>query len=51
MPLPHPPLPAQPGAGGGDLGALKEEIARTVLHEVGHYFGLNEGDMVRLDIH
>ena len=27
------------------------EIGKTVLHEVGHYFGLNEEDMVRLEIH
>ena len=33
------------------LATLKEEIGKTVLHEVGHFFGLNEEDMVRLDIH
>jgi len=34
-----------------DVDTLKDEIGKTVLHEVGHYFGLNEDDMVRLDIH
>jgi predicted Zn-dependent protease with MMP-like domain len=34
-----------------DLGTLKDEIGKTVLHEVGHFFGLNEEDMVRLEIH
>jgi len=34
-----------------DIETLKDEIGKTVLHEVGHYFGLAEDDMVRLNIH
>jgi Flp pilus assembly protein TadD len=34
-----------------DLNTLKDEIGKTVLHEVGHFFGLKEEDMVRLDVH
>lgn len=30
---------------------LVDEIGKTILHEVGHYFGLGEDDMVRLQIH
>src|SRR5690606_41317918 len=29
---------------------LMEEVRVTVLHEVGHYFGLDEDDMVRLGL-
>lgn len=29
-------------------GALREEIAVTLLHEIGHYFGLEEEDLERL---
>lgn len=29
---------------------LEEEVAITVLHEIGHYFGLDEEDMVRLGL-
>jgi len=27
------------------LGDLREEVRRTVLHEVGHHFGMEEGDL------
>jgi predicted Zn-dependent protease with MMP-like domain len=27
------------------LGALQEEIRRTILHEVGHHFGMEEGEL------
>lgn len=30
------------------VAALKEEIAITLLHEIGHSFGLDEGDLERL---
>lgn len=35
------------GAGGVRAGdaALKDQIRRTVLHEIGHHFGLGEGDL------
>jgi predicted Zn-dependent protease with MMP-like domain len=29
----------------GSLGALREEIRRTVLHEVGHHFGMDEHEL------
>mgnify|MGYP005813335487 CR=1 FL=1 len=29
---------------------LEEQVEITVLHEVGHYFGLDENDMVRLGL-
>jgi predicted Zn-dependent protease with MMP-like domain len=36
-------------AGGwGDEAALAEEIRVTVLHEIGHHFGLDEDDLERL---
>lgn len=31
------------------LARLKEEIAITLLHEIGHFFGLSEEDLHRLD--
>ncbi len=35
--------------GGGDLDeAIREQVRRTVLHEVGHHFGLSEADLRRL---
>jgi predicted Zn-dependent protease with MMP-like domain len=30
---------------------LREEIAITLLHEIGHFFGLDEGDLERLGYH
>ncbi len=33
-----------------DADALKEEVQITVLHEVGHFFGLEEDDMERLGL-
>ncbi len=33
-----------------DEDMLREEIAVTILHEVGHFFGLDEGDMERLGL-
>jgi predicted Zn-dependent protease with MMP-like domain len=33
---------------GHDELRLKEEIAITLLHEVGHFFGLEEEDLERL---
>jgi len=35
----------------GDGHVLIDEIGKTILHEVGHFFGLSEDDMVRLQIH
>lgn len=29
---------------------LREEVQTTVLHEVGHYFGLDEGDLLRIGL-
>jgi predicted Zn-dependent protease with MMP-like domain len=29
--------------------AVRREVRRTVLHEIGHYFGLDEGDLRQLD--
>lgn len=34
-----------------DEDELCEQVEITVLHEVGHYFGLDEDDMERLDLH
>lgn len=31
--------------GADDWGSLVEEIRRTVLHEVGHHFGMDEDDL------
>jgi predicted Zn-dependent protease with MMP-like domain len=31
-----------------DVGELREEIRVTVLHELGHYFGLDEGRLSEL---
>jgi len=31
-----------------DREALKEEIRKTILHEVGHYFGMSEKELRRL---
>lgn len=36
-------------AGGDFEEAVRREVRRTVLHEIGHYFGLGEGDLARLD--
>ena len=33
-----------------DEDALREEIEVTILHEIGHYFGLDEDDMQRLGL-
>lgn len=33
-----------------DEAELREEVRITVLHEVGHFFGLDEDDMVRLGL-
>jgi predicted Zn-dependent protease with MMP-like domain len=40
---------AQCEAGGDFDEAVRREVRRTVLHEIGHYFGLGEGDLERLD--
>ncbi|MCX5907237.1 MAG: metallopeptidase family protein [Deltaproteobacteria bacterium] len=32
-----------------DLADLKENIRQTVIHEVGHYFGLNEEELAELE--
>jgi len=35
---------------GGDLDqAVRDQVRRTVLHEIGHHFGLTEADLRRLD--
>jgi len=35
---------------GGDLdAAVREQVRRTVLHEIGHHFGLSEADLRRID--
>jgi len=37
-------------AGGADLEqAVRDQVRRTVLHEIGHHFGLGEADLRRLD--
>ena len=41
-------LPLEDGF--SDPEALEREIRITVLHELGHYFGLDEDDMVRLGL-
>lgn len=33
-----------------DPEAFREEIRRTYLHELGHYLGLNEGDLLDRDL-
>jgi predicted Zn-dependent protease with MMP-like domain len=33
-----------------DEDALREEIEVTILHEIGHFFGLDEDDMERLGL-
>jgi predicted Zn-dependent protease with MMP-like domain len=35
---------------GGDDDALAEEVRVTVLHEIGHYFGLDEAGLARLGL-
>ncbi len=35
-------------AGGWDDAAIEEEIRITILHEIGHHFGLSEEDLERL---
>jgi predicted Zn-dependent protease with MMP-like domain len=35
---------------GGDEDAFDEEVERTFLHELGHYLGLEEGDMAPRDL-
>jgi predicted Zn-dependent protease with MMP-like domain len=30
---------------GGDEAAFRDEVATTLLHELGHYLGLDEGDL------
>ena len=34
----------------GDEDAFDEEVERTFLHELGHYLGLEEGDMAPRDL-
>jgi predicted Zn-dependent protease with MMP-like domain len=34
---------------GGDLGRLRREIRRTVLHEVAHHFGISDERLRELD--
>jgi len=37
-------------ANGADLDeAVRDQVRRTVLHEIGHHFGLGEADLRRLD--
>jgi predicted Zn-dependent protease with MMP-like domain len=37
-------------ADGGDLDeAVRDQVRRTVLHEIGHHFGLSEADLRRLE--
>ncbi|MFO8014686.1 MAG: metallopeptidase family protein [Phycisphaerae bacterium] len=38
---------AEDGQGGLDE-AIRGQVRRTVLHEIGHHFGLGEGDLRRL---
>ena len=33
-----------------DIDELEEEIAVTVYHELGHYLGLDEDDLARIDL-
>ena len=35
---------------GGDETAFDEEVERTFLHELGHFLGLEEGDMPERDL-
>ena len=35
---------------GGDEDAFDEEVERTFLHELGHFLGLEEGDMAPRDL-
>ena len=35
---------------GGDEDAFDEEVERTFLHELGHFLGLEEGDMPERDL-
>ena len=39
---------AHDGRGGGGLGQLQRQIRITILHEIGHHFGLDEDDLVKL---
>lgn len=39
---------AEAGGSEADDAALREEIRITVLHEIGHHFGLSEEDLERL---
>ena len=34
-----------------DNGELEEEVRKTVLHEIGHYFGLSEADLAETSVH
>ena len=33
-----------------DEDQLREEVETTVLHEIGHYFGLDEDDLDRIGL-
>ncbi len=37
-------------AAGGDDAAFCEEVRRTLLHELGHYMGLDEGDLTKRNL-
>lgn len=34
----------------GDPGVFREEVRRTLLHELGHYLGLDETDLARRNL-
>ena len=40
------PIVEEVGMGGAD--ALREEIRKTVIHEVAHHFGINDAELERL---
>lgn len=37
-------------ASGGDDAVFREEVRRTLLHELGHYLGLDEGELFQRDL-
>jgi predicted Zn-dependent protease with MMP-like domain len=42
-------LPIIDEVGSGDRSAIREEIRKTVIHEVAHHFGIDDAELERLE--
>ena len=42
-------MPIIDEVGDGDRDAIREEIRKTVIHEVAHHFGIDDAELERLE--